>query len=66
MAYNIDDIRARVDALRDAVRSGSLSEEAAVTSMASLEIVRKNDLEDFHAGDNSHRCPWHTCQATRH
>lgn len=57
----LNDIRREVDRMRAAMSAGHQADPAQIAALArSTESVGL----DAHAG--GHRCPWHTCQATRH
>jgi hypothetical protein len=69
-------LRSRIDALRAAARSSEpLRRDLETDPQAALErhglLARRGDtlrnaLTSRHDGTSAHRCPWHTCQGTRH
>ena len=58
-----DVIRERVDAVR---AEGKLDVHALLSSVSEIAGSAKHTGADLHTGGALHRCPWHTCQATRH
>lgn len=59
MQTNLDNMRGEMDLVKECILSGNNVDISAVSTLMNLEYQ-----EDFHI--DGHRCPWHTCQATRH
>jgi hypothetical protein len=61
-------VRRVADELRSAVAHGTLSAAEARSALVDSDLkLRGSSIgEDLHRGGTLHRCPWHTCQATRH
>ena len=59
----MDIIRERVDALHT---QDKLDVPALLSGLPEAGSAAKERDADLHQGGALHRCPWHTCAATRH
>jgi hypothetical protein len=58
MQTNLNMMRREFEIVKERMLSGGDIDLKAVSALAASD-----EDNDLHAG---HRCPWHTCQATRH